>query len=55
VLELEEDGGGTRVTMHERAVTGPGSYVPQPLHDALTRRRNRKALRRFAELVAEQP
>jgi uncharacterized protein YndB with AHSA1/START domain len=54
VLELEPHGDGTRVTMHERAVSGPGSHVPQPLHDALTRRRNREALRRFAQLVAEQ-
>jgi uncharacterized protein YndB with AHSA1/START domain len=54
VLELEKEGAGTRVTMHERAVTGPGSYVPQPLHHALTRRRNRESLRRFAEVVAEQ-
>jgi uncharacterized protein YndB with AHSA1/START domain len=55
VLELDDASDGTRVTMHERAVSGPGAYVPQPLHDALTRRRNREALRRLAEVVAEQP
>jgi uncharacterized protein YndB with AHSA1/START domain len=54
VLELEDAADGTRITMHERAVSGPGAYVPQRFHDVLTRRRNQEGLRRFAELVAER-
>lgn len=54
VLELEEVSNGTLVRMHERAIRGPGAYVPQPLHDVLTRHRNREGLRRLSELVAEQ-
>lgn len=54
VLELEEVPAGTLVRMHERATRGPGAYVPQSVHDALTRRRNREALRRLSEVVAEQ-
>jgi uncharacterized protein YndB with AHSA1/START domain len=53
-LTLEDVPGGTCVIMRERAVTGPGAYVPQPLHDALTKRRNHQGLQRLGEVVAQQ-
>lgn len=43
--------GHTRVSMSERAISGPGRLVPAALHDPVIRLRNREALRRLARLV----
>jgi uncharacterized protein YndB with AHSA1/START domain len=47
VLELEPEDGGTRVTMHEDAVAGPGRWVPPPLRQLFGRPRNAETLRRL--------
>jgi hypothetical protein len=52
VLTCEPDRDGTRVTMHERAVSGPVVLLPRPLQDLLLTPRNRETLHRLA-LLAE--
>jgi uncharacterized protein YndB with AHSA1/START domain len=53
VIELEEDGDGTRVTMHETPVSGPGEWLHNPLSEALLVRRNTEGLARLTA-VAER-
>ncbi|CCH31089.1 SRPBCC family protein [Actinosynnema sp. NPDC047251] len=43
--------GGTRVTMREKAVSGPGSLLPERVQAALLVPRNRETLKRLADLV----
>ena len=50
-LELEADGEGTLVRIHEKPVRGPGVLVPQPLVDPMLKWRNVEALRRLAYVV----
>jgi uncharacterized protein YndB with AHSA1/START domain len=50
-IELVPENGGTRVTMSEDVVAGPGSYVPAPLRSPLLRWRNVEALRRLSLIV----
>ncbi|MEI4273970.1 SRPBCC family protein [Klenkia sp. LSe6-5] len=50
-LDLSGEDGGTRVTMTERPVSGPGKWVHNPASEALLRHRNTEALRRLAALV----
>jgi len=50
---LEPDGVGTRVTILEDVVKGPGLLLPQPLRDVQLGWRNTEALRRLA-YVAER-
>jgi hypothetical protein len=50
-IELSPEAGGTRVTMREDAVSGPGALVPAPVRAPLLRWRNVEALRRLALLV----
>jgi hypothetical protein len=50
-IELVPDTGGTRVTLREDAVSGPGTLLPAPLRAPLLRWRNTEALRRLALLV----
>lgn len=50
-LDLTGEDGGTRVTMSEEPVSGPGSWVHNPVSDALLRRRNVEALERLAAMA----
>jgi len=50
-LVLEPTSGGTRVTISEDAVTGPGRLVPLPLRAPMIKWRNVEALRRLALVV----
>lgn len=43
--------GGTLVTMTERAISGPGSLLPEPVQTVLLVPRNRETLNRLADLV----
>ena len=52
LLRLEDDGAGCTITMSERAVSGPGSKVPDAVLEPLISWRNTEALRRLA-LIAE--
>ena len=51
LLELEPEGDGTLVRIHEKPVKGPGALVPQPLVDPMLKWRNVEALRRLAYVV----
>lgn len=43
--------GGTEVVMEEQLVSGPASWLPRPLKDALFHARNTEALNRLAYLA----
>ena len=51
LIEIEAHEQGSRVTMREDAVQGPGLLVPRPLRQAAIVPRNREALRRLAFLA----
>ena len=51
VLTLEAVGEGTRVTIEEDAVEGPGRLVPAPLRAPMLKWRNTETLRRLAYVV----
>jgi uncharacterized protein YndB with AHSA1/START domain len=51
VLELEAVGAGTRVTIREDAVQGPGRLVPGVVRAPMLKWRNTEALDRLAHLV----
>jgi hypothetical protein len=51
VIELDDDGDGTRVTMHETPVAGPGQWLHNPLSEALLVRRNTETLARLTAMV----
>jgi hypothetical protein len=51
-LRLEDEPGGCTIVMTERAVSGLGTLLPRPVHDAAIGVRNREALRRLA-LIAQ--
>jgi uncharacterized protein YndB with AHSA1/START domain len=53
-LILAADGAGTRITMIEEPVGGPGRWLHSPLSEALLHRRNTETLARLAALV-ERP
>jgi polyketide cyclase/dehydrase/lipid transport protein len=44
--------GGTRVTMTEEAVSGPGSLLPEKVQSVFLLPRNRETLKRLADVVA---
>jgi uncharacterized protein YndB with AHSA1/START domain len=46
-MRLEDEPGGCTIVMSERAVSGPGTLLPRPIHDAAIGVRNREALRRL--------
>jgi uncharacterized protein YndB with AHSA1/START domain len=50
-IELEADGAGTRVRIHEDAAIGPARLLPGPLREPLLRWRNTETLRRLAFVV----
>jgi hypothetical protein len=51
VIELEDDGPGTKVIMRETPSAGPGQWLHNPLSEALLVRRNTETLARLAALV----
>ena len=51
LVELEPEGDGTLVRIHEKPTKGPGALVPQPLVDPMLKWRNVEALRRLAYVV----
>jgi uncharacterized protein YndB with AHSA1/START domain len=51
VLELEDDDGGCRLTMHEEPVNGPGKWVNNRMGEALLHRRNSESLSRLRALA----
>jgi len=50
-LRIEPEDGGTRITIKEDAVKGPGLLVPAPVRHLQLAWRNTEALRRLAYLV----
>jgi uncharacterized protein YndB with AHSA1/START domain len=50
VIELADQDGGCRVTMHETPVAGPGKWLHNPATEALLVRRNTESLARLAAL-----
>jgi uncharacterized protein YndB with AHSA1/START domain len=50
-LQVEPDEGGSRITIREDAVKGPGVLVPAPLRHLQLKWRNSEALERLAYLV----
>ena len=55
VLDLSEQGAGTRVVMTEDAVTPPGTLLPKPLRSPGIQWRNTESLRRLAFLAERRP
>ena len=53
-IRLEPDRDGTRVTMAETVLKGPGQMLPKPVLDWFIKARNRESLARLA-MLAEQP
>lgn len=51
VVELEAEADGTRVTLSECPVAGPGKWLHNPASEALLNRRNEESLARLAALV----
>lgn len=51
LIEIEDQGAGSLVTIREDAVEGPGTLVPRPARQATIAPRNREALRRLAYLA----
>lgn len=51
VIEIEQDAAGSRVTIREDAVEGPGTLIPKSLRQAAIKPRNTEALRRLAFLA----
>lgn len=54
-LHVTARGDGSRVVMHERPISGPGSWLPQGLYDPTLRLRNVVALWRLERLVSQAP
>lgn len=52
-LHVSSQGDGSRVVMHERPVSGPGAWLPQPLYRPMLAARNLVALRRLERLVLD--
>jgi len=50
-IALSPEEGGTRITMTEEAVSGPGALIPSPVLDPLITWRNTESLRRLAFVV----
>jgi uncharacterized protein YndB with AHSA1/START domain len=51
VIELEPDGDGTVVTVHETPIAGPGKWLHNPATEALLNRRNVESLARLAAIA----
>jgi len=50
-IALSREESGTRITMAEEAVSGPGALIPSPVMDPLMKWRNTESLRRLALVV----
>jgi uncharacterized protein YndB with AHSA1/START domain len=51
VIELEDSPDGCVVTMHETPIAGPGSWLHNPVTEAMLARRNTESLARLAALA----
>jgi uncharacterized protein YndB with AHSA1/START domain len=51
LIELEAHGDKTRVSIHEKTVSGPGSLMPQVIEAPLMKFRNTETLNRLAHVV----
>jgi len=51
VIELEDEPGGCRVTMHEAPIAGPARWLHNPLSEAVLARRNTETLARLATVA----
>jgi uncharacterized protein YndB with AHSA1/START domain len=51
IIEVEPDGTGTSVTIHETPVAGPGKWLHNPATEALLLRRNVETLARLAAIA----
>lgn len=51
VIELDDDGSGCVVTLHETPIAGPGRWLHNPATEALLVRRNVEALARLAAMA----
>lgn len=51
VIELEDELGGCRVTMHETPTAGPGRWLHNPIFEAVLVRRNAESLARLAAIA----
>ncbi|MFC5948130.1 SRPBCC family protein [Pseudonocardia lutea] len=54
-IELRPEPGGTRITMHEHAESGPAVLLPGPLQQALLVPRNTETLSRLDSIVRNRP
>ena len=50
-LDLRSEDGGTRITMTEQPVSGPGKWAHNPVSEVLLRHRNTEALARLAAIA----
>jgi uncharacterized protein YndB with AHSA1/START domain len=55
VLTLAAEGDGTRITMEETLIAGPGRWLHNPLLERLLTRRNVESLARLAAIVERRP
>lgn len=51
VIELADEPGGCRVTMHEEPAAGPGKWLNNPIGEAILYRRNAEALHRLRAIA----
>lgn len=54
-LHVVPRGSGSRVVMHERPISGPGSWIPEAIYRPTLRLRNVWALARLEHLVRNAP
>lgn len=54
-IHVVAHGTGSRIVMHERPISGPGSWLPTPLYRPALHVRNVLSLRRLERLVREAP
>jgi uncharacterized protein YndB with AHSA1/START domain len=50
-IDLTPESDGCTVTMHEKPISGPGSWLHNPLNEALLNKRNQESLRRLRATV----
>lgn len=55
VIELEADGDGTNIRMHEQPTHGAGRWVHNPLQDLILAKRNVESLARLASIAERRP
>jgi hypothetical protein len=51
LITCEPEGDQTRVTMHEKSISGPATLIPPPVEALALRLRNKETLQRLAYLA----